>query len=155
MNTSKTLDLFTDQIPVFRVELVRERTFNGPIVTTPSDVARVACEYLKRADREHFIVIMLATNARVIGINTAHVGSLSASIVNAREVFKPAILANAASIIVAHNHPSGNLEPSREDIRVSKRLVEAGKLLEIPVLDSLIVTSDGRYTSLAERGLLS
>lgn len=154
MKANNTLDLFRTQIPVFRVELVCERTFDGPIVTTPAEVAPVACEYLKRADREHFIVIMLATNARIIGINTAHIGSLAASIVNTREVFKPAILANAASIIVAHNHPSGNLEPSREDVRVSKRLVEAGKLLEIPVLDSLIVTQSGQYTSLAERGLL-
>lgn len=141
-------------VPVFRVELVQDRTFDGPVVTSPQDVARLACRFLERADREHFLVILLATSGRVIGINTAHVGSLSASIVCAREVFKPAILANAAAIVVAHNHPSGSLEPSREDVQTSKQLVAAGQLLSIHVHDSLIVTRGGRYTSLAERGLL-
>ena len=141
-------------IPVFRVELVRERPFDGPIVRGPNEVAPVACAYLARADREHLIVLMLATSGRLIGINTAHVGSLSASVACPREIFKPAILANAASIVICHNHPSGNLEPSREDVAVTKRLVEAGKLIEIPVLDHLIIGHDGRFTSLAERGLL-
>lgn len=154
MTMNNTLDLFTSRISVYRVELVCERMMDGPIVTTPGDVAPIACDYLKRADREHFVVLILATNGRVTGIHTAHIGSLSASIVRVADVFKVAILANAASIVVFHNHPSGNLEPSQEDIRITKRLIEAGKLLEVPVLDHLIVGHNGRYTSLAERGLL-
>ncbi|HMB93584.1 MAG TPA: JAB domain-containing protein [Rhodothermales bacterium] len=141
--------------PIFHVRLVRERLLKTPKVSTPDDVAPIACRYLQDADREHFVVILLSVCNQIIGINTAHVGSLHASVVAAREVFKPAILANAARIIVAHNHPSGNVEPSREDIAVSKRLVEVGSLLEIPVLDSLIIGHEGRFTSLSQRGLLS
>lgn len=148
----RDVDVWT--IPVFRVQLIRERNLSGPFVCTPAEVAIVLSRYLSGADREHFVVVLLSTSNQLIGINTAHVGTLNASVVNAREVFKPAILGNAASIIVAHNHPSGNLEPSHADLVVSKRLVEAGKLMEIPVLDSLIIGYDGRFTSLAERGLL-
>jgi DNA repair protein RadC len=142
-------------VPVFRVELVQERTFDAPVVTGPADVAPLVCQYLRGADREHFVVVLLATNGKVIGIHTAHIGSLTASIASTREVFKVALLANAAAIVVAHCHPSGNLEPSREDVRVSRRLVAAGELMEVAVHDSLIVGLEGTYTSLAERGLLS
>ena len=158
----KQQDLFTDRqtIPVFRVELVRERSFETPITTCPADVAPVVSGYLRRADREHFVVVMLATNLRIIGLNTAHVGSLDASVVNAREVFKPAILANASKIVVAHNHPSGNLEPSQADIRVTRQLREAAKTLQIDLLDHVIVGSSQNdpnatgFYSFAEAGLI-
>jgi len=80
------------------------------------------------------------------------IGSLDASIVHPREVYKVAILANSSSIIVCHNHPSGDPTPSREDINVTKMLKEAGELLGIPVLDHIIVGSEGAYYSLKERG---
>ncbi len=140
--------------PIFRVHLVREREVTLPVVTTPEDVARVLCDYLKHADREHFVVVLLAANNRIIGINTAHIGSLTVSVVSPREVFKPAVLGNANAIIVAHNHPSGNLEPSRADVRITRQLVEAGKLMGIPVHDSIIIGHGGSYTSLAERGIV-
>lgn len=170
MNTSdstKTLTLFDQcaghqpakfgvwEAPVFRLELVKERTLSAPVITSPADVAALLAGYLGRCDREHFVVVMLSAANQVIGISTVSVGSLTATIVNARETFKAAILANARSIVVAHNHPSGNLEPSREDVAVSKGLADAGKLLDIPILDSLIIGHDGRYTSLVERGLLN
>lgn len=142
-----------NSVPVYAIRLVSERMMDGPIITTPTGVAKLACEYLANLDREHFIVILLATNGKVIGIHTCHIGSLSASLVRPADVFKVAILGNAASIIVAHNHPSGNLEPSREDIQITQQLVDAGKLMQLPVRDSLIVTSDGDFTSLAERGV--
>lgn len=157
----KPPDLFEDTheptgaVPVFRVELVQERAFEAPVVTGPADVAPLACEYLRGADREHFVVVLLATNGRVIGLHTAHIGSLTASVASAREVFKVALLANAAAIVIVHNHPSGNTEPSREDVRVSRRLARAGELMEVVVHDSIIVGLGGQYTSLAERGLLS
>ena len=149
-------DLFADNlsVPVFRVELVHERSFDAPLALTPEDVAPVVCRYLKGADREHFVVIMLATNCRIIGINTCHIGSLDASVVSPREVLKPAVLANAAKIVVAHNHPSGSLQPSQADISVTRRLAQAGKLLGIPVLDSLIIGHDGEFASLAAKGLI-
>src|SRR5690606_20824341 len=104
---------------VFSVRLVRERALDTPIVTTPADVARVFSEYLGGCDREHFVVALLSTRAQLIGLHTCHVGALSSCIVSIRDVFKVALLANAASIVVGHNHPSGNLEPSREDIRIT------------------------------------
>lgn len=79
---------------------------------------------------------------------------MNASLVHPREVFKSAILNNAASVIVAHQHPSGDITPSMEDINVTKRLVEAGRLLGIEVLDHLVVNSDNSFTSLKERGYI-
>ena len=87
----------------------------------------------------------------VIAVHRCHVGSLNSSIVHPREVFKSAILNNAASIIVAHQHSSGDTTPSMEDVNVTKRLVEAGRLLGIEVLDHLIVNNTNKYTSLKEK----
>ena len=143
----------TIPIPILAIRLISEGNIDGPVITTPSGVVRLAGDYLKELDREHFIVILLATSGKVIGIHTCHIGSLNSSVVRIADVFKVAILGNAASIIVAHNHPSGNVEPSREDIQVTRRLVEAGKLIDLPVRDSIILGSNGDYTSLAERGI--
>lgn len=96
----------------------------------------------------------LNTKNNVVAVHRCHVGSLNSSIVHPREVFKSAILNNAASVIVAHQHPSGDIKPSMEDINVTKRLVEAGKLLGIEVLDHLVVNSDKSFTSLKERGYI-
>ena len=106
-------------------------------------------------DREHFVVILLDRKNAPIGINTVSIGSLTASVVHMRETFKAAILANAAAILCGHNHPSGDPEPSREDRALTKRLVDAGKLLGIAVVDHLIV-GDGTITSFsfADQGLL-
>src|SRR5205085_7409354 len=110
-------------------------------------------EYLADTDREHFVILMLDQKNQVIGINTVSIGSLTASIVHPRECFKPAILSNAASIICGHNHPSGDPQPSREDRALTTRLVEAGRLLGIQVLDHIIVGRD-TYMSFADEGLL-
>ena len=141
-------------VPVFSVRLVRERELSGPSAGNPGDVAALLWEYLKEADREHLVVAMFTANLRLIGLSTAHVGSLTASVVSAREVYKPAVLANACSVVVAHNHPSGNLEPSEADIATSRRLAKAGEALDIPLLDSLVIGFGGAYTSLKERGLI-
>jgi len=109
---------------------------------------------LTRDDREVFFVMCLNTKNNVSAVHRCHVGSLNASLVHPREVFKSAILNNAASVILAHQHPSGDITPSMEDINVTKRLVEAGKLLGIEVLDHLVVNSDNSFTSLKERGYI-
>jgi len=140
--------------PVFSIKLVKERDFDSTPITTPEDVAKLLCEFLRDSDRERFVVLMLATSGACIGINVVSVGTLNAALVHPREVFKPLILGNAASCILSHGHPSGNLTPSREDISVTKKLVEVGKLLDIPVRDHVIVGHDGKYTSLAEKGLM-
>jgi DNA repair protein RadC len=103
--------------------------------------------------REIFKVVLLNTANVVLGDFNASEGGLAASIVEPRAVFQRAILENAASVICLHNHPSGNLEPSREDIRITRQLAEAGRLMGIPLHDHIIIAGRG-FTSLAERGLV-
>lgn len=141
--------------PIFSVRLVRESEIPIPAtVRSPADAAHVLCSFFEGADREKFVLLMLATNGSMIGLNVVSIGTLDASLVSMRETFKPALLANAASIIVAHNHPSGNLDPSPQDVAITRKLTEAGRLLDIPVKDHLIVGFNGAYASLAERGLM-
>src|SRR6266704_2087673 len=118
----------------------------------PEDVVAV-CKSLQRAQREVFVVLLLNARHELMRRVTVSVGSLNASIVHPREVFKPAVLASAASIILVHNHPSGDAEPSEEDLTITKRLVATGELLGIGVLDHVIVAKRG-VVSLRSRQLL-
>ena len=119
----------------------------------PDDVVALVGAKLRKEHREHFLVLLLNARHEVLGKETVSIGSLNASIVHPREVFKPAITASAASVILVHNHPSGDPEPSEEDLTITKRLVEAGELLGIQVLDHVIVASRG-VVSLRSRQLL-
>jgi DNA repair protein RadC len=119
----------------------------------PEDVA-LACKRLQSAQREVFAVLLLNARHEMMRRVTVSVGSLNASIVHPREVFKPAVLASAASIILVHNHPSGDPEPSEEDLTITKRLVGVGELLGIGVLDHVIVSRRG-VVSLRALGLLN
>ena len=98
-------------------------------------------------------MLLLDTRNRAIGINTVSIGNLNASVVHPREVMKPAILSNAASLILCHNHPSGDADPSQEDIAMTQRLKQVGEMLGIPVLDHLVLGEPG-FASMKERGLL-
>lgn len=141
--------------PVYKLLMVKDSVVASTCprkIKSPADVAELAMAYSKGLDREHLIVIMLDTKNSVIGINTVTVGSLNAATVCMRELFKPAIIANSASIIVSHNHPSGDPTPSPEDVSVTRMIVEAGKLLAIDVLDHIVCGED-RWVSLKERGL--
>ncbi|PTI47984.1 JAB domain-containing protein [Staphylococcus succinus] len=122
------------------------------MIKGPQDGADIASRFIGRDDREVFFVMCLNTKNHVVAVYRCHIGSLNASIVHPREVFKSAILNNAASVIVAHQHPSGDITPSMEDINVTKRLAETGKLLGIEVLDHLVVNNEGKFTSLKEKG---
>jgi DNA repair protein RadC len=144
-------------VPIYRVTLVRE----GKIQDHPGKItsslmaADLVNRYLEGVDREHFVVLLLDRKNQLIGINTVSIGSLTASVVHPREVYKVAILSNAAAIICAHNHPSGDPQPSQEDRALTARLVVAGKLLGIDVLDHIIVGDESkRYFSFADEGLL-
>ncbi len=145
------------QLPLITTRLVCETRlpFSDRIqVSSPADVAGILQEYFRDKDREEFLIVLLNTANVITGLSQISVGGLAASVVEPRQVFKVAVLANAAALILAHNHPSGNVEPSREDIRITRQLVEAGQLRGIPVHDHLIIAGD-TYTSLAERGLMS
>lgn len=123
-----------------------------PVISSPADVERLLRGRIANLDRENFVVLLLNTKNEVIETSTVSVGTLSASLVHPREVFKPAVRASAASVILAHNHPSGKVEPSREDREVTRRLGEAAGILGIEVLDHVIV-GDG-YFSMKEHGML-
>ncbi len=122
------------------------------VVRSPVDVAQLMMAEMSHLEQEHFRVLYLDTRNRLLGIETVYVGSLNASHIRVGEVFRDAVKRNCAAIIVAHNHPSGDPTPSPEDVEVTRQLVEAGKLLDIEVLDHLIVGQQ-RFVSLRERGL--
>jgi DNA repair protein RadC len=142
-------------VPVYRVALVRETRIGEP-PTTPvrksSEAAKVLRPLFEKLDREQFVVLLLDAQHKPIGVNIVSIGSLTASLVHARETFKPAILSNSAAIIVAHNHPSGSVEPSVEDIELSRRLREAGELLGIRVLDSIVLGEGESLYSFVDAG---
>ena len=126
-----------------------------PIRNTLLSPLQVAeqCGSFRNKKKEHFCVFFLDTQNQITGREIISVGTLNASLIHPRETFRTAILRNCASVIVAHNHPSGGLEPSAEDLNVTSRLADAGRLIGIAVLDHVIVTAES-YTSFKERGLL-
>jgi DNA repair protein RadC len=162
MMTQETLTLIEKpthyRIPVYKVALVRESTLSQlqrPQIRSAAHAAEILSTYLAGADREHLVVMLLNSKNRIIGINTVSVGHLSSSIAHPREILKPAILANAAALVLGHNHPSGEVTPSAEDVEITKRVFAAGDLLGIRLLDHLIIAEDGRWYSFQEDGVLS
>jgi len=123
-----------------------------PRVTSPSDAANLLMSEMMFLEQEHLRLILLDTRNRVLNTPTIYIGSLNTSVVRIGELFRAAIKENAAAFIVAHNHPSGDPSPSPEDVNVTKQIVEAGKLLDIELLDHIIIGHQ-RYVSLKERGL--
>jgi DNA repair protein RadC len=121
-------------------------------INHPADVAKLLKDLASR-DRECFAVILLNTRNRVLGVNIVSIGTLDSALAHPREVYKPVFLANASRIIIGHNHPSGEPDPSDEDIQITQRLKEAGDILGIQLLDHVIV-APGAYTSLQELGHL-
>ena len=140
----------------YSVSAIRRREHRGPKprVNGPADIHRLLASILRGADREHFYAVLLSTKHHVLAIELVSVGTLSASIVHPREVFKPAIVQSAAAVAVVHNHPSGDLTPSPEDSEFTRRLARAGDLLGIRLLDHLIVCED-EYLSLRDEGHFS
>ena len=136
----------------FGKRLGRVRNPGRPVISSPADVDGLLRARIANHDRENFVAVLLNTKNEVIGFPTISVGTLSASLVHPREVFKPAIRASAASVVLAHNHPSGKVDPSREDREVTKRLVSAAEIIGIEVLDHVIL-GDG-YFSMKEQGML-
>ncbi len=132
--------------------IYKEGVLSKARISSPMDVMDLVRE-MQFFDREHFRVVHLSTKNHVLGYDQVSVGSLNSSIVHPREVFKKAIEKSAASVILVHNHPSGDPEPSKEDIRVTRRLVDAGKLLGIEVLDHVIIGANC-YKSLKEMAVL-
>ena len=133
--------------------VARSRLPDTVRISRPQDAADLLMEELRHLREEHFICLFLNTKNQVIGRQTLSIGSLNASVVHPREVFRAAIRRSSASILCAHNHPSGDPTPSKEDIALTRRLAEAGELIGIELLDHLVI-GDNRYISLKESGCL-
>jgi len=116
-----------------------ELPFSKPSLTCPQDAYTILKQQLAWEDREIFATVILDARNRVMGINTVSVGTLNASLVHPREVFRPAVIMGAANIILAHNHPTSDTTPSREDIELTRRLKQGGEILGIAVLDHVII----------------
>lgn len=151
------------RVPRYEVKLVRNatETYQATKISGSSDACRVCVDLVRSvlsdSTVEKFVVISLDTQHRPIGVHVITTGTLDASLVHPREVFQPVLLCNASSMILCHNHPSGDRTPSREDIAVTRRLKQAGELLGVRVLDHIIVSNDalsGEFgaISLSERG---
>ena len=139
------------------IRLVREAPlYSATPIHTPEDAVKTIAQELSEYDRECFCVLSLRSDGSAIGVNIVSTGTLSASIVSPREVFKASILANAASIIAIHNHPSGSITPSGEDIEITKQLQACGELFDIPLIDHIIVGGYSRQLfSMREHGYMS
>lgn len=125
-----------------------------PAVSTAEDVVRLCGTQLRGLDREHFWALILSTKNRLLRMTEVSVGSLNASIVHPRELFKEAVRMSAASIVVVHNHPSGDPTPSGADLQLTRRLVRAGEVLGIELLDHVVIGDGGAHASMREMGVL-
>ncbi len=131
----------------------QSKWFSDKKISSPQDIADIFIPLLRDELKERFIVVCLSSANKVIKYETISIGNLNSSVVHPREVFKVAIDSLSASIILIHNHPSGNPDPSNEDISITKKIVEAGKILDIPVFDHLIIAGNN-YTSFVEKRLI-
>ncbi|MFC6649073.1 MULTISPECIES: RadC family protein [Paenibacillus] len=133
--------------------MANSRLTEPVIIRSPQDAAEILTEQLRYLQKEHFICLFLNTKNHVIAQETLSMGSLNASIVHPREVFRAAMKCSSAAIICAHNHPSGDPTPSPEDISLTSRLMQAGEIVGIDVLDHLVI-GDSSYVSLKEKGYM-
>jgi DNA repair protein RadC len=138
------------------IKLVKEGSTTYPqrFIQNPWDAAHFVREFLEDLDREAVIVVCLDVKGQPTSVSTVSIGTLSTAHVHPREVFKTAILSNSASIILAHNHPTGLATPSKDDIKSTERITEAAQILGIDLLDHIIVGHNGTYTSFREQGLM-
>ena len=147
------------RIDIVKVQIVKESSVlyeagtGKRQVNSPTEVVSTVSDFIGSSDRECFVVLCLNTKNEPTNLSVVAIGALNKAIIHPREVFKTAILSNAASIICAHNHPSGDSTPSQADIDLTHRLYEAGELIGIKVLDHLVI-GDGEFTSLKEKGYL-
>jgi DNA repair protein RadC len=147
-------------VSIYRVSLVKDKSISfGQRRMNNSQEAQSLIQSLIKTqgqpDREQFCVILLSAKNEIIGLNIVSIGGLSSSSVYPREVLKPAILANSAAMILCHNHPSNDLEPSLDDLAITKRIVQASEIVGITVHEHIIISmDDNRYYSFADNGLI-
>lgn len=143
------------RLQIVNIRMVRDGSlpYDTQTINSPQDMENLLRNFIGDTDREHFVEVCLNTKNEPIAIHTVSIGTLNSTCVHPREVFKIAILSNAAAIILGHNHPSGSPDPSKEDVEITKRLLNAGKILGIDVLDHIII-GNGKSCSLKRKGLM-
>jgi DNA repair protein RadC len=144
------------KLPVYKLRLVRDGSATYPPISLkqPQLAALFFHRLIGHADREHAAALFLDAKGDPTGASIISVGALTFTPLPAREVFKAALMANACSLVLSHNHPGGTSTPSDQDVRVTRRLIRAGELLGVKVLDHIVVTAAGEFTSMLEAGLL-
>lgn len=159
-SVAETQSMMSRFVSAYRISLVRDERvrFRAQSLDNPSEARRCLQDMIRdmgQADREQFCVLMLNAKNIIIGMNIVSTGGLSSAPVCPREVLKPAILANAAALILGHNHPSGDLTPSIADKSITKLIIQAAHIIGITIHEHLIVSMDGEeYYSFAEQGLI-
>lgn len=150
-----TKQIAAKRVNIVSIKMIKESSilYKNRQINSPTDAIDLLQEFMGESDREKFVVLCLDTKNQPTTISVVSVGSLNSSLVHPREVFKLAILSNSNAVILCHNHPSGICTPSQEDIEVTKRLVKAGEILGIEILDHVIL-GDNQYASLKERGVI-
>lgn len=143
------------RVPNYKIQLVRDGSVQASQrrCASPRLAVELFRNYIGDSDREHVVAMFLDTQNRFIGLHTVSIGTIDYCVVHPREVLKAALLCNAASLVLAHNHPSGEPTPSQDDIKLTRDLQKAAELLDIPLMDHVIVGEPG-YASFLELGLI-
>lgn len=153
---SEQMNFYDYSLPEVQIRLKDgPRVYTTEPISNPPAAVKLLSNIMKDLDREHCFVINLNSQLQPINFSCVSIGGLDRALVPVSNIFKSAILSNAASVIMLHNHPSGNSEPSQEDLAITNQIREAGKLISIPLLDHVIVSSTGHFRSLREEGYIS
>jgi len=144
------------KIDIVKIHMVKDGTieYGKRAIRNPKDLADLGLKFLKHADREMFVLVCLNSRNCINCIHVVSIGTVNASLVAPREVFKIALLSNASEVAFIHNHPSGDTDPSEDDLLITRKLAECGKLFDIKLLDHVIISDEGKYESLLERGII-
>lgn len=146
---------FSNAIPPrLTLKVLRETSEAKSYASSPKDAVQMIEAVIGDADREMFCVLPVDTKNAVLGLNVAHIGTLDQAVIGVRDVAKIALLTNAASVILAHNHPSGDPTPSPEDVAITKKIKDGLAIFDIDVLDHIIVGDPGTYCSMREGGMI-
>jgi DNA repair protein RadC len=145
-----------EEIDIVKIQMVRDGSihYGKKQITNPRDLVELGQKFLKNADREMFVMVCLNIKNHINCIHLVSMGTINHTVVSPREVMKAALLSNATAIAFIHNHPSGDAEPSVEDVQITEKLVRCGELFEIRVLDHVIISDESNYVSFLEKGLI-
>lgn len=145
------------KIDIVKIQMVKDGTFDygRKAIRGPQDLAELGQKFIQNADREVFLLVCLNTRNHINCIHVVSIGTVNTALVTPREVLKAVLMSNASNMAFIHNHPSGDPDPSSDDIQITNRIAECGRLFGIGLLDHVIISDDGKYESFLEKGLIS